>query len=592
MPCGLTDPVGCVTDGVIGSVGGEAVSKLAVGAWESICKSFADAMTELLKAFAAAFASMPGPDLASNGVRSVYAISLGIAASVACLLVIGQVIRTVFTHDGRPLAAAAVGLGKAVMAFLLTLVLASTALLASDEMTRYIVDNTIGGQQQLSDKLSKLVAWNPGQSASLLLILAVLGILLTIVLWFEMLLRGAAIMALIATSPIAAVGQISDSTKRWWSQLVGMTIQLIFLKVVIAMVFSLGFNLAGDSQDLTTTLSGMLVLLLAALAWPAVARFFTFASVQVGGGAGLAALLGFAGGQLATAGGAASGPTPDTFGQETASRTMAGVESRGGVPGAGAGGAGAVGGAAGKLGAVGAGVRLAQQAVNSLAQGMEKMAGHAGASGANAFAAQPAGYVHRYPSAQSGAGPRQDQPVSETDQGTALAEPEAPSAQQADHQHALHEATPELPVASGRSDPPTIEFAPLPAGPAPSGATPGAPAAPPPTSPFSGPAAASWSSTSQAGAPQPAASAPAQAPAPAPKPTSATSAPLPVSGPTANTSPPAPQAPAATPQPAPAPAPQPRPEQSRPPAVQPADPAPASEPSTGPADQPEGGNAS
>ncbi|MFD0563963.1 hypothetical protein ACFQ2M_19565 [Kitasatospora saccharophila] len=405
MPCGLTDPVGCVTDTVLGGLAGDAVGKMASSAWESICKSFADAMVELLKTFSGAFVKMPGPDLASNGVRSVYAISLGIAALVACLLVIGQVVRTAVTHDGRPLATAAVGLGKAVLAFMLTLIVASTTLVASDELTKYIVDSSLGGQQAFSDKIAKLVAWNPGNSVSLLLILAIIGILLTLVLWFEMLLRGAAIAVLIATSPISAAGQVSDSTKTWWSKLVSMTIQLIILKPIIALVFALGFNLAGDSQDLNSTLSGMLVLLLAALAWPAVARFFTFASVQVGGGAGLAALLGFAGGRLSTAGGPPTGASPDTFGQDSASRTMSSFASKGGsAAGGAAGGAGGAGAAAGGAGAAAgpigmaaaAGVRLAQQAVNSLAGGMEKMAGHAGAQGANPYAAQPAGYVNRH----------------------------------------------------------------------------------------------------------------------------------------------------------------------------------------------------
>ncbi|WP_405018119.1 hypothetical protein OHV05_15070 [Kitasatospora sp. NBC_00070] len=300
MPCGLTDPIGCVSENVIGGLAGDAVSKMANSAWESICKSFADALADLLKVFAQAFVKIPGPDLASNGVRSVYAMSLGVAALVACLLVVGQVIRTAVTHDGRALATAAVGLGKAVLAFLLTLTIASTTLVASDELTKYIVDSSLGGQQAFSDKISKLIAMPPGNSVSLVLILSIIGILLTLVLWFEMLLRGAAIAVLIATSPISAVGQVSESTKSWWSKLVAMTIQLIILKPIIALVFTLGFNMAGDSQDLTTTLSGMLVLLLAALSWPAIARFFTFASVQVGGGAGLASLLGFAGGRLST----------------------------------------------------------------------------------------------------------------------------------------------------------------------------------------------------------------------------------------------------------------------------------------------------
>lgn len=475
MSCGLTNPIGCVTDTVLGGLTADAVDQMAGSAWESICKSFADALTDLLKTFATAFVKIPPVDLASNGVRSVYAISLGVAALVACLLVIGQVIRTAMTHDGRPLATAVVGLGKAVLAFLLTLTVASTSLVASDELTKYIVDNSLGGEQAFSDKVSKLVAWSSGGSVSLMLVLAIIGILLTLVLWFEMLLRNAAIAVLVATSPISAAGQVSESTRSWWSKLVAMTVQLIILKPVIALVFALGFNMAGDSQDLTTTLSGMLVLLLAALAWPAIARFFTFASVQVGGGAGLAALLGFAGGRLSTAGGPPVGPSPDTFGQESASRTMSSFASRGGSGAGGAASAGA-GAAAGPMGmAAAAGVRLAQQAVNSLAGGMEKMAGHAGVQGASPYAAQPAGYVNRHVGAPlpTTGGLLPDQPEPDwSGQQESQPEPAEPVGRQADHQQALQGATPDLPLAATpRGDPPTIE---MPAAPEP-------PAVPPTT---------------------------------------------------------------------------------------------------------------
>lgn len=59
MPCGLSDPVSCVTGPVLSGLGGDAVSSLASSAWDSICKSFADACTEVLKAFANAFVKIP-----------------------------------------------------------------------------------------------------------------------------------------------------------------------------------------------------------------------------------------------------------------------------------------------------------------------------------------------------------------------------------------------------------------------------------------------------------------------------------------------------------------------------------------------------
>ncbi|MEZ0095999.1 conjugal transfer protein TrbL family protein [Streptacidiphilus sp. EB129] len=477
MSC-ITDPISCVA----GPIVGDGVDSIVSSAWDSICKSFADAATSVLTSFAKAFVAIPNVDLTSTGLRNVYAISLGLASFVAVLLLLGQVIRTAVTHDGSALATGIVGVGKAALAFMLTLSIASTCLLASDELTKWIVDNSLGGTQAFSDKIAKLVAWDPQTSGSLLLIFGILGILLTVVLWFEMLLRNAAIAVLIATSPISAAGMISEGTKGWWSKLVTSTVQLIILKPIVALVFALGFNLAGDSQDLETTLAGMLVLLLAALAWPSIARFFSFANIQAGGGAGLGALLGFAGGRLSAQGaGGPSGVSPEEFGSSAADRTMSSFASKGGgqVAGAVSGGgqaAGAASGASGAAAAAGpagliaaAGVRLAQQAVNSLAGGMDKMAGHAGMQAAPG--AQPAGYVSRYgnqaplPSTSGGG----DGSATQGPTGGTPPQPPAEAPGQ-ENQQARTEGTPELPVtgtaqpdavgseSAAPSDPPTIEM--------------------------------------------------------------------------------------------------------------------------------------
>ena len=410
MGC-LTDPIGCGIN-LLGSGASDIVSS----AWDSICQSFANAATSLLTGFANDFVNIPDVDVASPGIKSVYSISLGIAVFVSALLLFYQVIRTAVTRDGAPLAHGLVGIGKSALASAVTLTVTGTALVASDGISRYIVDNSFGSTAAFSKKISTLVSWNPSLSGSLLLIFAIIAILLIAVLWVEMLFRNAAVAILVATSPIGAAGMISEATQSWWTRFATSTLQLIILKPIVALVFALGFSMAGDSQDIETTLSGMLVLLLGAIAWPAVARFFSFASVQAGGGMGLGAALGFAGGRLSAASsGGPSGASPDQFGQEAAGRTMANFASRSGAgqgAGAAAGGGGsaasaggaAAGGAAAAAGPIGlavAGVAMAQKAANAMSSGMEQMAGHAG-MGANPYI-QPAGQPVQRPNSSAGA---------------------------------------------------------------------------------------------------------------------------------------------------------------------------------------------
>ncbi|GAA2522506.1 hypothetical protein [Pilimelia columellifera] len=399
-----TDPVGCALDpvGCVGEAASNAAGSALVSGWEGVCKSFADAAVSLLDTFAKAFVGFPNVDLQSTGVQKVYGLSLGLAGLVAVLLLLWQTIRTVLTHNGAPLAHAVVGLGKAVIAFMVTLVIAGTALVAADGITLFIVNYTFGNAEGLRTKLTTMFQANLTNAPSLLLMLALIAMLLTLVLWFELLLRNAAVAVLIATSPIAAAGMVGESTKAWFAKTAQATLQLIVLKPVIALVFCIGFSMSGDtkSKDVGTLLTGMMVLLLAALAWPAIARFMTFAEARVGGGSGLAGLIG-AGSNLLNGGGrggAPAGVDPNQFSQAAEKRTMAAhtaaESAAGGGAKAGAAGAGATaatGGAAAAVFAAKAGLDAAQRGTNALVGKSEQMAGHAGMDGANPHA-NPAGY--------------------------------------------------------------------------------------------------------------------------------------------------------------------------------------------------------
>jgi hypothetical protein len=394
---GAADEAG---DSVGSSIGGTVMGDLALDA--------AAGMMQMMEWFADAFVAFPNIDLAGGGVSKVFAISMGIAAIVSTLLMFVQVIRTVVTAEGRPVAEAIVGLGKAVLAVMTTLTIGSAALVASDELASGIIDLTFeDGEAELRDKLAALFAFgaSPELAATLVFLISLAGIVLLFVLWGELILRNAAIAVLVATSPIAAVGQMSHSTKQWWDKAVSATIQLILMKPLVAIIFAVGFSLIGETNpedgtgatDIATLLSGMLIILLAALSPFALARFMTFTSTHVGGGSGLAAVAGAGGGFLSaqTAPGM-GGASSLQFGQATEARTMAAVGGRMTMAGN---KSGAVGGgamkAAGAAGPWVAGAAMALQAVqrgaNSLTQRMEQTAARAGIEGANPYAL-PGGY--------------------------------------------------------------------------------------------------------------------------------------------------------------------------------------------------------
>jgi hypothetical protein len=408
--------VDTITSGTKSAVG-SAIGDVAGSAWDSICHSFADAFTSVLQWFGGVFASMPGPDLSS--IHGVYALSLTLGMIVAMFLLVMQAASVVWTRSGAPLAQALTGLVKAALAALLTLAVSAQIMAASDELANWIVTSSgtsmTGFTRRLTTLLALSSASGPAIPSVLLLLFGLLGIVVVLVLWFELVLRNAVFCVLVATAPIGAAGQIGSSTQEWWRKLVKAGVQLAMVKPVIALVFVIGFDMAGSSTGITGLISGMAVLFMAVFAWPAIGRFFTFTSVAMGGAMGTGALVGAVANRSA---GGGPGIDPAAFGQFSERQALSANAARGGgamassgggsgAAGATAGGAaaGAAGGGAPAAGAAAAsaaggpaGIAVAalqalHKTVNAVASRMEQQAGHAGMEGAN-----PTAYPGGYPS--------------------------------------------------------------------------------------------------------------------------------------------------------------------------------------------------
>ncbi len=391
---------------------GNPIKAVAGDLFSSVAHHFADGAVSMLSDFAKAFDSLTRFDLSGSGVGPIYTFTFGLAGFLAAFLAIVQFTRTAVTGRGEPAATALVGLAKFVFAVMLTITVAAGLLRLADELTVSINQFAFGGQQQFADKLAGLLSYDPQLEPALLLIFAVVGIAAVLVLWLEMLFRHAAIIVLVAAAPISAAGQISSGTSEWWRKLVSSGIRLIMLKPVIALVFAVGFSLAGGSHDVQGTLAGLLVLLLAVFAWPTIATYFTWTTVGAAAG-GLGTALGFAGRQASNFGGPAQGVSPDQMSAVQTGQVQRALDAHaaspsatarggaggsglaagaragaaGGGAGAGAGAAGAAAGvASGVAGGVGAGLAAAKVVTDKAGAMMGATAAHAGLGGAGASA--------------------------------------------------------------------------------------------------------------------------------------------------------------------------------------------------------------
>ena len=278
------------------------MSSVVESAFEAMCRQFAEAGAAVLKAVAEAFLTASTIDLAAAGIDRVLAVTTSIGMTIAVLLLLGQVIRTGLTLRGEHLAQGLIGVLKAGLATACVTSVAALLLIVADELSAMIVEQTFGSTEAFSERFANAVALTAASPAggpvvpvALMLIFGLLAIIVGAVLFGEMLFRHAAIVVIIAVSPIAAAGMVAGSTAAWWRRLVTAGIQLIFLKPLIVLVFAVGFGVAGESDDILGVLAGLATLLLAAFAWPALARMCTWTSAHAAEAGGFTA---FAGGML------------------------------------------------------------------------------------------------------------------------------------------------------------------------------------------------------------------------------------------------------------------------------------------------------
>ncbi|MFD0315654.1 hypothetical protein [Streptomyces flavalbus] len=229
----------------------------------------------------------------------------------------------------------------------------------------------------------------------LLLVIGVLLLIAGIIHALLMWIRLGVMIILMGTLPIAAAASMTDWGGTWWRKHVGWMAAWLLYKPTVALVLYSGSVMVDASEahsDVDTQIAGMGLLLLSAVALPALMRLIVPATAALGGDSVGSATMGVAGGiasgavSLADSGGrkAASG---GGGGGPSGSRGPSGASGGSGASGSGGrGGANGGAGPAGQAGAAGAGAGGAGAAGAGAAG-----AGAAGAGAASAGAASAGG---------------------------------------------------------------------------------------------------------------------------------------------------------------------------------------------------------
>ncbi|MFF3068119.1 hypothetical protein ACFVSN_26815 [Kitasatospora sp. NPDC057904] len=336
----LLIPSGGLGDWVAGKI-----SKLAADAMREIAGYIGEGTVWLLQQFADAFNDASTINLGGTGISHMTGIMTVLSVVIATFLMLIQFGKVAVSQQGAPLATVLKGLGKYALVLGVYAGSAQIILRWIDQVSIWIIDQSftqVGPEHQdaatvmktkLAGMFAGLVTAGGAQSvgASLVtgegvlsqavgvvIVLGILAILVVGALWIEVLMRQAGIMVLMVAMPVAVAGQLSDETQEWWPKARRAFTAMALAKLAIVVCFGIGFEAMGTASGIRNVIVGLIVFLLAAVAWPVLARFLTM--VEAGGGNSVAAGMissvgstmgaafgGFAGGAAGVAGAGAVG---------------------------------------------------------------------------------------------------------------------------------------------------------------------------------------------------------------------------------------------------------------------------------------------
>lgn len=258
--------------------GGAALGLSAIEGWVLGGASFA------LQETAKLIGETTAPQLQTTWFSSAYWRMAGIAAVLTLPFLFAAVVQALLRSDLALLVRATFGyLPLAILSVSIAAPMTMLLLAASDQMSA-VVSSAAGhsGSHYLAQAASTLVGLSPFPGAPFLAFLVgVFTAAGAVVLWFELLMRDAAVYVIVLMLPLAFAAMVWPARRIWVVRAVELLIALIFSKFVIVAVLSLGGAAlsGGARRGVAGWLAGLVILTLGAFAPWAMLRLLPLAEL-------------------------------------------------------------------------------------------------------------------------------------------------------------------------------------------------------------------------------------------------------------------------------------------------------------------------
>lgn len=283
--------VGCAGEAVLGDAvnnavdsGANSLGEAMMGGWDSLMRNFLTSWLDV-----GLLVNLEG-DAVTWLTDQLQNISVFFA-------IVGIMVSAIWTmvHFRGDKAA---GVGKSLLTVVLVTTLGTAvvqlALAIGDRFADWVLQSagiTVSG---FGTPGVAVAAVGPG----LAIIAGIFGIIATALQWLIMLVRATILPLLVAVWPVVAAASMIQGSEQAFSKLTKWMVAFILYKPVAAIIYAFAWRLKSGDDGIGGVLNGLLLLILAVMALPALMRLIT---------PGTSALGGAAGGSMALAAGAAVG---------------------------------------------------------------------------------------------------------------------------------------------------------------------------------------------------------------------------------------------------------------------------------------------
>jgi len=287
-------------------LGNACPSNIVKAGWAGIVDSFEQAVGQTIRLLFTFWEKIPAPSLSATA-GPVGQLQRSLSWYVGLFAVASVLIGAARMAWSRRAGTGVDLLGSVVRLLLVSAVgvpAVAALVAAGDGFATWLLQRSAGGDfgarmTALGQTVSLTSAVGGGATSALTLLIAILAILGALAQAIVLVLRGAILVILTATLPLAASATNTDLGRQWWAKSSAWLIAFVVFKPAAALVYAGAFYLIGSGTDAQSVIAGLMTLALAAFTLPALMKLLVPAVASAGSSASAGDLLAV-GGAMAT----------------------------------------------------------------------------------------------------------------------------------------------------------------------------------------------------------------------------------------------------------------------------------------------------